>query len=56
MVIDPVGDVMAEWRFLGSDIALAACTYQKISVLGAAHSSKQKVAWMLSPEQGVGAG
>jgi predicted amidohydrolase len=34
MVIDPFGDVVAECRSLGNDIAMATCTYQKISNSG----------------------
>jgi hypothetical protein len=69
MVIDPFGDVIAECRSLGDDIAIATCAYQKIAksggrryrearkpdlyshILGAAHSSEQKVVWMSPPER-----
>lgn len=34
MVIDPFGDIIAECRFLGNDIALATCTQQKIARSG----------------------
>jgi predicted amidohydrolase len=34
MVIDPFGDIIAECRFLGNDIAIATCTHQKIAKSG----------------------
>jgi predicted amidohydrolase len=34
MVIDPFGDIIAECRFLGNDIAIASCTHQKIGRSG----------------------
>ena len=34
MVIDPFGDIIAECRFLGNDIALATCTQHKIARSG----------------------
>ena len=34
MVIDPFGDVLAECRSLGNDIAIATCTYEKIANAG----------------------
>src|SRR5579885_2405431 len=34
MVIDPFGDVMAECRALGDDIAIATCTHEKIAKSG----------------------
>jgi len=34
MVIDPFGDIIAECRFLGNDIAIASCTHQKIAKSG----------------------
>jgi predicted amidohydrolase len=67
MVLDPFGDVIAECRLLGNDIAVATCTHQKVAVsggrryrearkpelyreiLGAAHVSRQTVAWMPQP-------
>jgi hypothetical protein len=35
MVIDPFGDVLAECRTLGNDIAIATCTHEKITHSGA---------------------
>jgi hypothetical protein len=34
MVIDPFGDVIAECRLLGNDIAIATCDRQKLAVSG----------------------
>ena len=34
MVIDPFGDVIAECRLLGNDIAIATCTHEKIARSG----------------------
>jgi len=34
MVIDPFGDVIAECRHLGNDIAIATCNHQKIAMSG----------------------
>ena len=34
MVIDPFGDVIAECRSLGNDVAIATCTHQKIARSG----------------------
>jgi predicted amidohydrolase len=34
MVVDPFGDIIAECRFLGSDIAIANCTPEKIASSG----------------------
>lgn len=34
MIIDPFGDVIAECRLLGNDIAIAACSPQKIAMSG----------------------
>ena len=34
MVIDPFGDVTAECRHLGNDIAVATCNHRKIALSG----------------------
>ncbi len=34
MVIDPFGDVIAECRHLGNDVAIATCSHQKIGLSG----------------------
>jgi predicted amidohydrolase len=69
MVIDPFGDVIAECRTLGNDVAIATCAHEKIAssgghryrearkpelyrdILGAEHSSVQKVAWLPPTEK-----
>ncbi len=34
MVIDPFGDIVAECRLLGNDLAIATCTHEKIALSG----------------------
>lgn len=34
MIIDPFGDVIAECRLLGNDLAIATCTHEKIAMSG----------------------
>ncbi|MGA9368456.1 MAG: nitrilase-related carbon-nitrogen hydrolase [Steroidobacteraceae bacterium] len=34
MVLDPFGDIIAECRLLGNDIAVATCSHEKIALAG----------------------
>lgn len=42
MIIDPFGDIIAECRTLGDDIAVATCTYDKIEKAGGTRYKKAR--------------
>lgn len=54
MIVDPFGDVLAECRTLGNDVAIATCSHDKIAKSGGHRYREARRPGLVVHDSGIG--